>query len=345
MRVFAVAAAVSFFFNGAAMSGQQPVVPRTNGQTIHLNVVVTPGDNGKAVGGLAQTSFTVLDNGAPQAINTFRALDGVAEPVKVLLVVDAVNVPFVRVAYEREELDKFLQANDGQLAQPTALAIFTDSGTQIQQNFTKDGNAVKQELDKQTIGLRDLRRSSGFYGAEERLDMSLKTLSQLVTRAETEPGRKFIVWMTPGWPLISGPGIQLSSKQEKGIYNEVIAFSDALRRANTTLYTIDPTGAGEDPARAFYYEEFLKGLKDPRQAVPGDLGVQVLSVQSGGRFFTGNNDLRALLGQCFADASMQYELSYQAPPPETAPEYHHTEVRMADKHLVARTRTGYYAHP
>ncbi len=325
-------------------AGQQAESPAGPNQgPIQLNVVVTKGGHGLPVEGLPQSGFTVLDNGAPQPITSFRAVTGKAEPVKVLLVVDAVNVDFQRVAYEREQIDQFLHANDGQLPQPTSLAIFTDTGTRIEPAFTTDGNALSQDFDKQVIGLRDLRRSAGFYGAEERIDLSLKTLDQLVTRAATQPGRKFIVWITPGWPLLSGPDVQLSSKQQQQIFNEVVAFSDALRRSNTTVYVVNPLGAGASPGRTFYFESFVKGLKKPSQAVPGDLGVQVLAEQTGGQFVTGSNDISAGLAQCFADASVHYEIAYQAPPSEGPAEYHRVEVRVSDAQLKARALQGYYS--
>ncbi len=329
------------WLTGAAQQAGAPGI--SDGGLIAMNVVVTPGNHGKPIAGLAQSNFTVLDNGSPQPITSFRALNGQAAPVKVLLVVDAVNLDFQRVAYGRQQTEKFLHANNGKLSQPTALAIFTDKGTQIQQNFSTDGNALSQELEKQVIGLRDIRRSAGIYGAEERIDLSLKTLSQLVERAGTEPGRKFIIWITPGWPLLSGPELQLSNKQQREIFRQVVAFSDALRKSNTTLYAVDPRGAGSDPGRTFFYEQFVKGLKKFSDAEPGDLGIQVLAEQTGGRFLTGSNDIGALLEQCFADATARYEIAYRTPPAETPSEYHRIEVHLADTHLVARTTHGYYS--
>ncbi len=324
-------------------SGQQVQSPANGTQPIALNVVVTPGNHRKPVTGLAQTSFTVLDNGAPQPLTSFRAVTASSEPVKVLLVIDDVNVPYERVAYERQEIGRLLRANDGQLAQPTALAVFTDTGTQIQPSFSTDGNALSAELDKQVIGLRDLRRSAGFYGAAERLDLSVKTLDQLLARAESEPGRKFILWVSSGWPLLSGPEIQLTNKEEQHLFDQVVAFSDALRRSKTTLYAINPIGAGADPGRTYYYQQFVKGIRKPSQAVPADLGLQVLAEQSGGRFLTGSNDISGLLQECIEDATAHYELTFQAPPAEGAREYHHIEVRMADTQLKARTTEGYYS--
>ena len=346
MRFRACSALLAFSLGFLPCVAQEPVQgPAGAKGPIRLNVVVREGNKGKPIPGLSQSSFTVLDNGAPQTIHSFRALTGQTDPVKVLLVLDAVNADYQRVAFERQQVDKFLHANDGQLPQPTALAIFTDTGTQIEPGFSKDGNLLSQVLDKQVIGLRDLRRSAGFYGAAERLDLSLKTLGQVVEREGAQPGRKFIVWITPGWPLLSGPNVQFSAKDQQNLFHEVVSFSNALQRANVTLYALDPLGAAEGPGRTFYFEEFLKGVTKPSQALPGDLGAQVLAVQSGGLFLSSSNDLDALLRQPYDDANAEYEITYDPPPAERADEYHRIEVRMAEPRTVARTRQGYYTQP
>lgn len=342
-RVFAFLLAAATTAAFAQQSG--PAGGASGDGLVRLNVVVTPGGKAAPVPELSQSSFTVLDNGVPQPIRSFRAVTGQTQPVKVLIVIDAVNVEYERIAYERQQLDKFLHANDGRLPQPTALAIFTDTGTQIQPAFTTDGNAISQELARQVIGLRDLRRSAGFYGAEERLQLSLKTTDELLARAATEPGRKIILWLSPGWPLLSGPNIQLTGKESQEIFREVVGFSNELRKANVTMYAVDPLGAGEGPGRTFYFEQFLKGVRKPSQTDPGDLGVQVLSVQSGGVFLSGNNDIGAMLDQCYADTKAFYEITYQQPPAEAPDQYHSVQVKMAEPRMTARTLQGYYAQP
>lgn len=345
MFVAKILAACAVLFPVLGVTAQQAAAPAKNDGPIRLDVVVTHGDRGKPQPGIPQSAFTVLDNGAPQPIQSFRAVAGQPNVASVTIVLDAVNLDFQRLAYERQQIDQFLRANGGKLAQPTALAVFTDRGTQILPGFTTDGNALSQVLEKQEIGLRELRRSAGFYGAEERLDLSLKTLNQMISHMTTLPGHKLMVWVTPGWPLLSGPNVQYTAKDQDRLFHEVVAFSDALRRANTTMYVIDPLGAGESPGRTFYYEQFVKGLKKPSDAYPGDLGAQVFAVQTGGLFLNGNNQLGPLLQKVFDDASTFYEISYQPPPAERPNDYHRIEVRVAEGGLTARTLQGYYAQP
>ncbi len=321
---------------------QAPVPPRT---AVHLNVAVTE-KSGAPVAGLTQQDFTLSDNNASAPITAFRAATPATEPVQVVLVLDAVNTPFTEVAYEQSQLQKFLKSNDGKLAYPTNLAVITDTGTQSEQAFTTDGNALSASLDHYSAGLRELRRSAGIYGADERLDLSLKAVRQLTGYvAGLPPGRKILVWISPGWPLLSGPRIQLDSKQQKQIFANVVSFSTQLRAANVTLYSINPLGAQENLLRANYYQEFLKGVGNPGKVDLGDLALPVLALQSGGLALQGSTDVAGMLRRCFEDLQSWYEISLDPAPADTPETYHHVDLKVDKPGVSVRTRDGYYTQP
>jgi VWFA-related protein len=331
-------------FSAALLFAQQnpPPAPAAT-STINLDVVVTP-KSGPPVADLQQQDFTIFDDKMLQHITSFRAFSGSRAQVEVILVVDAVNVPYERIAYEREEIDKFLHATGGQLAHPTKLAFFTDDGMQLQQDFATDGNELSSSLDHYAVGLRNIRRSSQ-YQASDRFQLSINALRSLIGSIANRPGRKMILWVSPGWPLLSGPGVYLDAKQQNQIFASIVDFSTQLRQAQATLYSIDPIGAEEGVGRTFYYENFVKGVSKPGQVEVGDLSLQVLATQSGGLVLTGNNNLVALLQQCTADSEAYYELSFSPAPTEHRNEYHHLAVQVAKPGLTARTREGYYAQP
>ncbi len=314
-------------------------------RTIHLNVAVTE-KSGSPVAGLTQQDFTLTDNNAAAPITAFRGATSASEPVKVVLVLDAVNTPFTEVAYEQGQLQKFLKSNEGKLAYPTNLAIITDTGTQSEQAFTTDGNALSASLDHYSAGLRELRRNTGIYGADERLELSLKAVRQLTGYvAGLPPGRKILIWLSPGWPLLSGPAIQLDAKQQKQIFANIISFSTQLRAANVTLYSVNPLGAQENVLRANYYQEFLKGVGTPGKVDLGDLALPVLALQSGGLALQASTDVGGMLRRCFEDLQSWYEISFD-PPPADAPEtYHHIDLKLDKPGLSIRTRDGYYTQP
>ena len=208
---------------------------------------------GKAVKGLEEKDFTVFDNGHSQKILSFQATGGEAvppniqqaePPVKIILMVDEVNTNFSRVSYERNEIKKLLQQNNGVMAHPMSMAFFSDAGTEIQNNASQDGNALLAVFDQHQAALRSIRRSQGFYGAVEKFQLSLKTLTSLAAKEMRVPGRKMVVWISPGWPLLSGPNVQLSARNEAGLFTTIVSLSTALRDARITLYSVDPEGAG-----------------------------------------------------------------------------------------------------
>lgn len=334
---------LSFAMLALPVFAQEPksVVPPSTVHPIHLNVVVDS-HSGKPVAGLPQSAFTVLDNGHPQPIQSFRAVAGQGDAVKVMVVVDAVNIPYIQLAYERNEIDKFLKSNDGKLPQPTSLAIVTDTGTEAT-GFSSNGNELSQSLGDEQIGLRQLRRSSGFYGAEERLDLSLKAFQLVLTRMRSIPGRKAIVWVSPGWPILSGPEVQLTRNQENAIFQNVVLISRIIRETNTTVYAVDPLGAQQSPGRAFFYEEFLKPVRNPSQVLPGNLAVQVLAIQSGGLALSGSNDVRALIQRCFDETAQSYEITFTPPPPDAPEQFHKIDVKVAAPNVTVHALQGYYS--
>ena len=310
---------------------------------IDLDVVVTA-KSGPPVGDLQQQDFTLFDNKTPRHLTSFQAVTGSQNTTHILLLIDAVNTSYENIAYERGEVDKFLRANGCHLPQPMALAFFTDTGTQIQSTYTTDGNALSTSFDQYAIGLRNVRRSSQ-YQAQDRLNLSLKALGQIVMHEADLPGRKLIFWVSPGWPLLSGPRIELDGKQLNQIFASIVGLSTDLRRARLILYSISPLGTSEGLGRDFYYQTFLKGVGDAHKAELGDLSLQVLAVQSGGLALTSSNDVASLLNQCLVDAQSYYEVSFDASPADRRDEYHSLEIKVDKPGLSARTRQGYYAQP
>jgi VWFA-related protein len=330
----------------------EPTVPAPAGMDRRITLEVQVADkSGAPVRGLQKEEFTVLDDKQPREIVSFQAVENGASatgdsPVEVVLVIDAVNTSVQAVGYERSELKKFLLRNGGKLALPTSLVMFTDRQTEMQNDFSRDGNALAARFDQYETGLRSITRSSGFYGAEERFDMSLKTLSSLVAYEGTRPGRKLIIWFSPGWPLLSGPRVEFSAKQEERFFDSIVAFSGELREARVTLYSIDPLGMSDAGGfRTFYYKEFLKGVPFAKRAQAGNLGLQVLAVQSGGLVLNSTNDITAAIADCTADGEAFYVLSFDSSRADHANEYHALGVTVDKPGIKARTRTGYYAQP
>jgi VWFA-related protein len=331
----------------SAAAAQQPPAQTTqppDDSHIRLDVVVAPKD-GAPVRGLRQQDFTVLDNKTPQTITSFKEVSGREAPIEVTIVIDAINTGPQLLGYEREQVQKFLAGEGGRLPYPTAVVVVADKNNEVVGGFTTDGNALSAAVQKSDFALRIVTRSQGYYGAADRLQISIDALRRIIASENQRPGRKLVLWVSPGWALLSGPNTELDAKQEQGIFDDVVGISTALRQARITLFNVNPVGTTEPIGFASYYEEFLKGVSKPSQVHLGDLALQVLAVQSGGLTITLNSDVSGTLRQSIDNSTPYYEISYAAPAAAKPNEYHHIEIKMAKSGLVARTRQGYYAQP
>jgi len=363
LRVYIISlltlAAAAFVQHAPALqAAQAPSAGQTNGtsapaapgagRTITLDVQVTD-KSGTPIRGLHQEDFTLLDDNQPEPITSFQAVDRAAPaptdpPVEVELIIDAVNAGFLTVSYERDQIKKFLLHEGGELPQPVSLIGFTDSGAKALGPPSRDGNALMSEFEDYETGLRTVTRSQGFYGATERFSASLNALAALTALQASRPGRKLMIWISPGWPLFSGPNVGVSSQEEQKLFNLIVKEFAEFDQAGVTVYTIDPLG-GSDIATNQLYKDYLKGVKSPSSAQPGNAGLQVFSVQSGGRVLTPINDIAGAIDQCAADAAAYYILTFNALPADRANEYHSLQIKVDKPGSVARTRTEYYAQP
>jgi VWFA-related protein len=323
-----------------AQQGESPAAAQLN--AIRLNIVAAH-KNEPPVAGLEQKDFTVIDNKHTQPITSFHAVSGRDSKAKVIVVLDAVNIDFERVAYAREQIEKYLRAEGGQLTHPTAFALLSDSGMGLQEQYSTDGNSISAAVEANVTGLRTIRRTSQ-YGAYDRYNLSIEGLRQLVSREVSTPERKIVLFVSPGWPILSGPAVEnsLDSKQQLQLFETLVNLSREIQRANITLYSVNPLGAGESEFRASYYETFLKGVNAPRNMEPGNLALQVLSAQSGGRAIDFNNDVSGVLRQSVADTQNYYEITFEPAPSDPKNYYHRVEVKLSNSELAARTRLGYY---
>jgi VWFA-related protein len=326
------------------------VPPGSAKRQITLDVVVTD-KSGKPFPGLQRRNFTLLDNKQPQEITSFHAVEGgiatADPPVEVILIVDEVNAAFNTVSFERREIAKFLKRNGGQLARPVSFVFFSDTGTTIGKTSSRDGNGLVAELNEKRSGLRPIGRSAAFYGAAERLQLSLEALGRLAAYEATRPGRKLVVWISPGWPLLSGPGSGWpGAKYQQGVFDSIVGLSDGLRRARMTLYLVDPLGlADSGELRTSAYLEFLTPVKTLRQAQAGNLALQVIANQSGGLVLNLSNGVEREIEMCAAEANAFYVLTFDGLAGDGPNEYHALEIKIDQPGLTARTRSGYYAQP
>jgi VWFA-related protein len=341
-------------FAGAA-AAQNPVhapalgpPPAAQSGPMELDVVVTD-KAGHPVPGLQQSDFTLLDDKQPATIKSFHAFDSTdpsTNPTQVILLVDEVNTTFSAISTERDQLQNFLLQNQGHLQFPVSMIFLTDTGMQTLNKPTTDGNALNDQLKQKQSQLRAITRSSGFYGAAERMQLSLQGLQTVATAAANVPGRKLLVWISPGWPIMNNPDVYVSEKQQKSFFGVIVELSNSLRQSHVTLYSVDPLGAAAAAQiRNAEWRDFVKPVRNANHAEPADLALQAIATQSGGEVLFGSNDVASEISKFVEDGTAWYALTFDPQRADAPNTWHDLEVKLDKAGLKVRTRNGYYAGP
>ena len=176
--IFFVSASIPLFAQQSSIS-TAPSAPNTPSQPaaqasssknrqITLDVVVA-NKSGKPQSGLQQEDFTLLDNKVQQKILSFSAVNEVSAkadpPVEVILLIDTVNTSVDAISDARGQIEKYLRRNDGKLAHPTSIVVFSNSGLKVEDPPSLDGNALSASLKaNKEIGLRTPRPGPGTSG-------------------------------------------------------------------------------------------------------------------------------------------------------------------------------------
>jgi VWFA-related protein len=301
---------------------------------------------GKAVRGLSQNDFVLLDKGDPKPLTSFQEIDGrsVPPPVEAILVLDAMNATFEDVGIMRQGIDAFLHQDGGRLPLPVSIALLTDTGIKLNQP-SSNGLELARDFSKFETPIPVLESTQGTGGAIDRVQRSLHALQVLSTYEASTPGRKLLLWMGPGWPLLAGPKTSTpSAANARRYYSWIVDTTTQLRRAHITLYSVAPLNLAHNNGQVtFLYQAFLKGVITPAQADSPNLGVQVLATHSGGLVLNKSGDLPSQIRRCLADGSSFYEVTFDATPGDEVGVYRSIDVTVDRPGATTRTNTAYYA--
>ncbi len=339
---------------------------------ILLNVQVTDG-SGKPVTGLNEEDFTLLDNGEPQKVASFRVVKGSVgfAPVRIVLMLDAVNNSIRDINRDSRSIEHFLKQGQGLLTYPTSIAILTSAGTRIGQP-SKDRDAVDGELRMlsksvhefdcadenqtehvvslggiSTIGLDGIHPDPKGDCLNQRFRHSVSALKSYATEQTSVPGRVILIWIGPGWPLLLSRGFRADTAALKqNFFDNYVELSTSLREAQITLDAVfSPDLFRTVQARSDHDDAFFNGVPSKEQVTASSMGLQVLAHQSGGQILVVGKNLEGEIAQCIADADSYYVLSFDSPPAAALGEFHSLQVKVNRPGLTVRTNTAYYGQP
>jgi VWFA-related protein len=339
---------------------QRPPDFRSGTTAVVLDVTVLDGSR-RPVRGLSAADFTVLDDGKPQKIVTFSAIDvdeveagaphspgpgaeaGWLNEVPADVVVNHVPPNGRTIVLV---LDDLLPMNVGdgpraiqlassvidRLGPSDLVAVVLTSGRVPAQNFTTDRGKLRAAVARfvprmsrefDSLALKDQHQPQ-WKSVAATIDNIVAYLGGLGHR------RKAILWVTAGMPLMA---------------DGWSGFITAAGRANVTLYPLDPGGLSEeldlqeDPAE-WTKPGSTRGVTREAGA-PNRRILKMLSESTGGFTVGRRNDPGPQLGRVFAETGTYYLVGFEPAPTSDSAKWHTVDVRVNRPGVEARTRSGY----
>ncbi|HVR96568.1 MAG TPA: VWA domain-containing protein [Thermoanaerobaculia bacterium] len=319
---------------------------------------------------------------APEGATPIAALDQVAVPedqkLSLVVYIDNFNIrPFNRNRVMRE-LRVFL--NNKLTKGDQVMLVSYDRSTHIRRPFTSDpdrisaglmelekvtGHAVHYDSDRKDA-LRNIEDAQSANEAMKYarsyaeslyndLSFTINAIKDLVNSLAGMPGRKAILYVSDGVPMMAGQDIfyavQNKFGQETGSLTEAFSY-DASRRfteltsqANANRVTFYPI----DAAGLRVFGSISAENQGPGQGIMIDSieisnlqsTLQMMAEKTGGMAVINSNSAMPMLERIAQDFNTYYSLGY-SPPHFGDGRYHKVEVKVKGKKgLVVRHREGY----
>ncbi len=336
-----------------------------------LNVEVTDA-NGKPVKGLKEEDFTLLDNRQTQTLASFREVAGSAgfAPARVVLLIDALNESPRSLKNDRGEINHFLEQGPSHLPYPTSIAVLSDSGVLVGKPF-RDRDDVLREVNefadnlhsfecvadsnlKTTTAANVMPGVSAVTASTHALDClnqrfqrSVSALNKLARREIDAPGRVILIWIGPGWPLLTGKEfLPDTAALRDNFFSNLVDLSTAIREAQVTLDSVAvPDLFHTVELRNNHEDAFLDGVPTSADASAGSLALELLAHQSGGQIVNDSKDIVSGIAKCLTDAESFYVLSFDSPAATVPGEFHSVQIRVDIPGVRVRSNTMYYGQP
>jgi VWFA-related protein len=156
-----------------------------------------------------------------------------------------------------------------------------------------------------------------------------------------KPGRKVLIWVGPGWPLLTERFFIQSDPSRQNYFHQLVMLTKQLREARITVYNVAPiVGVTRE-----LYKDYLKPVTEMRKMEIADLALEVQAVNTGGRVLDPGNDLAALIQKCQSDIGPYYTVTFEPPQAAAADEFHSLRMQVSGDGRTARTDFGYYDEP
>jgi VWFA-related protein len=191
--------------------------------------------------------------------------------------------------------------------------------TETAEPWTRNINPMLQAALKGLTGFKPVDDRDIKY----RFDLTMNALRDLGSRMSIVSGRKNLVWITHGIPLV---GFALSTQSRLDFTNPLRWFCEQLQEAQIVVYTVDQSVAGAGAAVGSYSAESLEEYTDI----------------TGGRSYS-SDAADGAIRQARMDSRANYEIAYYSRPLNPDGKHHKIRVTCARKEVRLQTEHGFYA--
>jgi VWFA-related protein len=309
-----------------------------------VDVTVTD-DHGNHVRGLKRSDFTIQEDGSTQPLRSFKETGltraavlppklpagtytsaqttPAAGPATILLI-DSWNSPPLGPAYmelvvtAQHEVEHYIQA----MPEGTPVAIFSLSfrGLRLLQGFTSDRELLFHAMDTNFLVLAGDDRPN--LGRDKYFN--LDALNQIAAYLAPIKGRKNLLWLAPGSPvlLLRDGGLSWTEgPPDLNYIHRVMDTYELFTAEQIAVSPVDTRGAG------------VLGRST--------LAMEAVADDTGGVAYYNNNDIKGEIAKAIDDSSDYYTLSYTPPPHTSAGHAHKITVTVARPGLHLVYRKGY----
>ena len=365
MRVAAVLSAT--FLSLIAFAQDAPVIRVTTRQ-VEVSVIVHD-KKGRLIEDLTKDDFTIFDKGQEQKIGYFTKdipktapySGGVAAAVATnrppapapgqppaiavptVILLDGMNSRFQDRTYSKQALMQFLSGlhtgdSVGIYVLADTLKFFRPVEPQATEKFLDDFM-----IHASTMALTFPR---------QRVLGTLTALRTIATNLLAVPGRKNLVWLTDGFPALSGltstgrPGRQFES-----FGDEILRTVLALDHAEVAIYPVDMRGVVSHsdvaPSMTTQSRHFNRAMDNMARnyVIMSEATMNEVAERTGGRVFMGSSDLSSFIQEAVADTRVTYTIAYTPSHNEWDGRFREIKVKVNRPGAEVRYRKGYFAYP
>jgi len=351
---------------GMASAGQTTATDAAAGVNseglIGLDVVVVDA-TGQPVAGLRRDDFAVLDDGIPRPVVSFSAHDGGSaksdSQVQLILLVDTFGETDEVAEQERSATEQFLREHNGQLEMPTTVYALAGLKFWRVAGPSLDGAALASALGQNRMAGDNLLSGGAFAvnGPPGSLglnggghgpaihapdaNLGIFALGWIAAQARTQPGRKVLLWVGPGFRTGTGKDPINSGINQKNLFLSIRWYETVLREARLalTILSVGPhlqTNVLAGPGAAVGSEKEADILA---------LSKGTLAVRSGGVVLPAERDLEMQISRGAGEAEDFYHLTFDPAPADRVNALHSLHISVPGSGRTVRTTMEYYDQP